>query len=323
MALIYCGIDEAGYGPMLGPLCVGFAAFRVEGWTVGESAPDLWGALGSGVCRDPGDKRGRVAVADSKRLKLSNQSKSRHPLTHLERGVLAFAGVGGDAPRDDAALFAALGTRLEDRPWYLGEAEPLPVSCSVESLAFARNTVALACESAAVEPIAVACITVGEREFNEEIRRGGSKAAVTASAFARYLRRVVDRWADGPDSVRVVCDRHGGRRSYAAMIRSAAPGRAVEVLEESERCSRYSVGGEGLIVQFRPEAEDAHLPVALASMTAKFVRELTMARFNRYWCARVPELKPTAGYVQDARRWLGDLNGVLTESERETLVRMA
>ncbi|MCZ7632744.1 MAG: hypothetical protein M5U20_04580 [Phycisphaerales bacterium] len=95
MALIYCGIDEAGYGPMLGPLCVGFAAFRVEGWTVGESAPDLWGALGSGVCRDPGDKRGRVAVADSKRLKLSNQSKSRHPLTHLERGVLAFAGVGG------------------------------------------------------------------------------------------------------------------------------------------------------------------------------------------------------------------------------------
>lgn len=323
MALVYCGIDEAGYGPMLGPLCVGFAAFRVVGWAEGEPAPDLWAALSAGVCREPGDKRGRVAVADSKRLKLSNQSKTRHPLTHLERGVLAFGGVAEDAPRDDAALFAALGTRLEDRPWYRGEAAPLPVSCSAESLAFARNAVALACASGAIEPIALACIAVGEGEFNEEIRRGGSKAGVTAAVFARYLRRVVDRWADGPDSVRVVCDRHCGRRSYAGMIRAAAPGRAVETLEESERCSRYSVGGERFVVQFRPEAEDAHLPVALASMTAKFIRELAMARFNRYWCARVPELKPTAGYVQDARRWLDDLNGVLTESERESLVRTA
>ena len=29
--LILAGIDEAGYGPILGPLCTGAAAFRVEG----------------------------------------------------------------------------------------------------------------------------------------------------------------------------------------------------------------------------------------------------------------------------------------------------
>lgn len=96
----------------------------------------------------------------------------------------------------------------------------------------------------------------------------------------------------------------------------------IETLEETERCSRYRVG-ERVTVLFMPEAEEAHLPVALASMTAKLVRELAMMRFNRYWCARMPELKPTAGYVQDARRWLGDLEGVLCDDDRETLVRMA
>ena len=79
----------------------------------------------------------------------------------------------------------------------------------------------------------------------------------------------------------------------------------------------------GVHVQFRPEAEEAHLPVALASMTAKMVRELSMSRFNRYWCARMPELKPTAGYVQDARRWLEDLDGVMYDDEREAMVRQA
>ena len=45
-------------------------------------------------------------------------------------------------------------------------------------------------------------------------------------------------------------------------------------------------------------------PTALASMVAKYVAgELSMLAFNRYWCARLPELRPTAGYPTDARRF--------------------
>ena len=342
MALIYCGIDEAGYGPMLGPLCVGFSAFRVEDWTPDEGAPDLWKLLDKAVCRKGRDSRGRIAVADSKKLKLSNQSKTRHPLTHLERGVLAFGGAVAvpdwaareEDPgeiRDDAALFARLGVKLEAHPWYGGEATALPLEGTASSHAITRNMLALACEGAGVEPLALACIAVGESEFNEAVRTGGSKAHLTTRCFARYLRRVVERWGDGSDEVRVVCDRHGGRTSYASMIEMAVRGLGcgVETQEETERCSRYVISGgasleeAGVHIQFRPEAEEAHLPVALASMTAKLVRELSMARFNRYWCARMPELKPTAGYVQDARRWLEDLDGVMYDDEREAMVRMA
>ncbi|MCH9058086.1 MAG: hypothetical protein IIB55_05605 [Planctomycetes bacterium] len=89
--------------------------------------------------------------------------------------------------------------------------------------------------------------------------------------------------------------------------------------------SRYAVSMDGAdaVVSFMPEAESKHLPVALASMVAKLVRELTMARFNRYWCRRVPELKPTAGYVLDARRWLAEMDDVVTPTERAAMVRLA
>lgn len=342
MALIYCGIDEAGYGPMLGPLCVGFSAFRVAAWTPDDTAPDIWQSLDTAVCRAARDRRHRVAVADSKKLKLANTTRTRHPLIHLERGVLAFAGqispqsvdddadAGSPVIETDDHLFERLGVRLEDHPWYAGTPTPLPLEGSAAEHAITGNKLALACGRAGIEPVAMACIAVGESEFNEAVRTGGSKAHLTSHCFARYLRRVVERWGGGDNVVRVVCDRHGGRTAYGRMIERAVGelGGRVTTLEESDRCSRYAIclsdgAADGIHVQFRPEAEEAHFPVALASMIAKLVRELAMARLNRYWCARMPDLKPTAGYVQDARRWLGDLEGVMYDDERETMVRTA
>jgi hypothetical protein len=45
------------------------------------------------------------------------------------------------------------------------------------------------------------------------------------------------------------------------------------------------------------------LPTALASMTAKYLRELSMRAFNEFWCSRIPDLRPTAGYPKDAHRF--------------------
>jgi hypothetical protein len=66
-------------------------------------------------------------------------------------------------------------------------------------------------------------------------------------------------------------------------------------------------------VIFEVEAEERHFPVALASMTAKLVRELAMLRFNRYWSGRMAELKPTAGYRNDAWRFLDDIAAVIPQ----------
>ena len=63
---------------------------------------------------------------------------------------------------------------------------------------------------------------------------------------------------------------------------------------------------------FRPRAESEALPVALASMLAKYLREVFMRQFNRFWVRQVPDLKPTAGYPGDAARFFARIRPLLT-----------
>jgi hypothetical protein len=42
-------------------------------------------------------------------------------------------------------------------------------------------------------------------------------------------------------------------------------------------------------------------------MASKYLRELAMRALNAFWGPRVPGLRPTAGYPQDARRFRNDI----------------
>lgn len=343
--LLLAGIDEAGYGPTLGPLCVGLSVFRIRDWNPGDPAPDLWRLLKSGICRKPGDARRRIPVADSKRLKLANDVKTRHPLVHLERGVLAFLRSLDAAPATDAEFFSGLGADLGEHPWYRVDPTPLPIALTPGEIAIAGGRIAAALERAGIELVDLRCAVVCESAVNQAIQRTGSKAEATAAAVGEHLRRVVAHWkaaavpeavavgggpdtppecaaSESPPALRIVCDQLGGRTQYQGILTRELPGAEVVPLTETGERSRYSIAPEA-VVQFMPEAEASHLPVALASMVAKLVRELCMARFNRYWCARCPGLKPTAGYAQDARRWLDDMHEVLSPEERAAMVRIA
>ena len=58
-------------------------------------------------------------------------------------------------------------------------------------------------------------------------------------------------------------------------------------------------------------------------MAAKLTRELHMRRMNDFFARHVPELKPTAGYVQDGRRWMEQVAPAAQSLgiAQETLVR--
>lgn len=329
--LLYIGIDEAGYGSMLGPLCVGVAALRIDAWEPTEPAPNVWKLLRAAVCRKPGDKKRRLAVADSKKLcKPMAQGPGR--LAEAERSVLGFVhALTGSLPATDADLLAALGA-LEPggcaQAWYAGEPGPCPGHAQVAEARIAANMLARAMARVGVSCELLRVVRTDEAAFNAQIAGGRSKANTTLAAIARHapsILALIDNAIDeyGHVHTRIVLDRQGGRTRYQDAL-SHAFGRPVRTLAEAPQASTYELEGlPNARIRVQAKAEDAHLPVALASMQAKLVRELAMERFNAYWRQRKPEVRPTAGYTTDARRWLSDMGEAITTAERRAMIRLA
>ncbi len=320
--LIYAGIDEAGYGPMLGPLCLGATVFEVPGHDPAGGAPDLWRRLEESVCRTKRDRRQRLAVDDSKKLKLAGSGKT-HPLKLLERGVLAFLGhFSGEMPQRDTDLFSLLNVTCPETPWY-GTVSPLPLAHHADELRIVISRLGRSLDGAGVRFAGMSCHAIDAGDFNALVARTNSKAGVNLTAALRLVDRIWRRWPD--DHPRVILDRHGGRTHYREDLQLAWPDAHLTILAEQADISRYRLDRNGaqLTVTFQCEADRMHLPVALASMTAKYVRELFMLRLNRFFCGQRPELKPTAGYVQDARRYLGEIETLLVERriDRAALIR--
>ena len=79
---IVAGIDEAGYGPLLGPLVVSATAFRVPD---DAAQADLWERFSPAVTRQATRKSGRVRVDDSKAM-----HKGGKGVRALEENLLPF-----------------------------------------------------------------------------------------------------------------------------------------------------------------------------------------------------------------------------------------
>lgn len=313
--LIYAGIDEAGYGPLLGPLCVACSVVAIDDLDPASrdlKAPNLWERLKDAVCDSPSDKRKRIAIADSKRLKGAKESKS-HPLRHLERGVLSATGqLTATQPATDADLFALLGAEVPDAavaPWY-DSTTALPLTTDRDALAITANRLRVASECGRVRFLHLACHTLDGTSFNERASRA-QKSELNWELAMSHVDRL---WSmHGGRHPRVVVDRHGGRMHYREPLQLSFPEAKLTIVAETDLVSRYRLEDPrgALTISFEVESEERHLPNALASMTAKFTRELFMERMNRFFTGHNAELKPTAGYVEDGRRYLKDIRPTL------------
>ncbi len=305
MAREFHGIDEAGYGPLLGPLVVGRSDFEV----VGEESPAEPRAPASSW------------IGDSKRILAGSGGRE-----HLERAVLGCLAHLGRPWTSLGRLVRPLAPdgAWDSLPWYEAlDATLLPLWTSVENVdATARAIEAGELFGPARRLTGLTARVLPESSYNVLVRATGNKH----ETLIQEVMELIDAaWTPDVDHVFAV-DRLGGRKRYGAKLAFAFPFQPLHVCEETPRLSRYRVEGKGSSAEifFRVHGEDHHPECALASMMAKYLREALMHGFNVYWASRAPGLLPTAGYYEDGRRFLDDLlaRGLLDDATRRALVRV-
>lgn len=300
MGLVF-GMDEAGYGPNLGPLVIVVTCWEVPD---GETPFDFWTELDDVVTQSPVRGDQRLHVADSKEV-----HNSQKGLERLERSVLSLL-----APLDWSGdslngLCRAIGADLETgaAPW-CDEDVTLPHACQADVIGALAKGLQASTTQAGVSLRGVFAEVVQPERFNGLLDRHGSKGVVLSTTSLRLLSRAWSAMGERPAGI--VADKHGGRNRYADLLCDAFDGQLPMIVDESQQRSRYRVAGCDILFTLRAES---HFPVAVASMVAKYVRELEMERFNRFWRQYLPELRPTKGYPVDARRFLQEIDRVQRE----------
>ncbi len=329
---IVAGIDEAGFGPLLGPLVIGATAWHVPDDDCRDGTL-LWQRLRGGVTRMPSRRLARLAINDSKKIYSPQKG-----LLDLERGVLgtlavqrppgrdpapAPAGAAGSEPPGDAEPGALCFGRFLDRlapgwaeqaaehPWYAGcETLALPVVSDLADLATRSNGLRVAMNRAGIEFLGAGLEVVLESRFNQLSDTIRNKSRMLFCLTARLIQRLFARF--GGDRLTIMCDKQGGRDSYRSLLLEHWPELNLAVLVESGERSGYELtssdGTRAMQIWFQPGADLKCLPAALASMYCKYTREVFMQLLNRFWREHVGgDLRTTAGYYGDGRRFIKDV----------------
>lgn len=290
---ILIGMDEAGYGPNLGPLVV-----TTTVWNVPDDprACDLWECFAEVVANQPDPERKRFHIGDSKEV--YSPAKG---LTELERSVFAVLGLCfGRFPQSLAELVGMIGGNWDEftaaEPWYATEL-PLPLLIDPLPLAEQVECWRACCETHRVQAPSIRSDVVLTARWNRLVEDADNKALAHSRNCLDLLRKC---WSVADGDCLIVIDKHGGRNRYDGLLAEILDGEMILRLDEGRHLSRYRVGQTEL--HFRTKAE-AVFPVAVASLISKYLRETMMELFNRYWQQHLPDLKPTKGYPQDAKRF--------------------
>ena len=292
----FVGTDEAGYGPNLGPLVVSGTLWKWEIDTIPSSTASVLEQFNN-VLEPVCCRAGEFPVFDSKKLYHSGH------LAPLERSFLIAMGLLGIEAASFGDLLAVLAPSDDPLPPWEEDQEgeaflPEPVDCkSVTRKLSQRGVSLLAAQSRRIQP----------KKFNRLLKSGYLKSDILGEAtleLASLLaRRAQEENHRAP--VFVLCDKLGGRNRYLPLLRNFFPDEWFATVEEGVSLSRYQTGR--LQIQFQVKGE-SNRPTALASIISKYLRERSMDLFNRYWIKRYPQLAPTAGYPEDAKRFVTEID---------------
>ena len=248
---------------------------------------------------------GRLLITDSKKA----YSKQKG-IKHLERTVLACLKCFGKKPGTLTELLMLLCPdcleRLSDYPWYK-EAGSYCLLADEADKAIASAVLMDDLTSNGVKLLQLRSCCLDVAYYNKMVGRVKNKSRVLFTATSRLIKEAYDNFTG--DDLQIMVDRQGGRVHYRAILQRMFPDMELNILCESPMASSYELQADGKVMRlhFVIAADERFLPVSLASMVSKYLRQLLVESINRYFAGFHAELKPTAGYWKDGLRFIGDL----------------
>lgn len=327
--------DEAGYGPLLGPLVIAATAWRLR------PGGDL--AAAEHALRTPLriDGIGSFQIDDSKKIFKRGKANSKlaDNVSSIDRITDAVAHwVSHPIPsRDLPAWFKTIAgddfQSLITQPWFRSLADENAVSSNTAndptSDAMIRHW-----SQSGLELVGVQARIIDAARFNAMLDQSRNKAEILSEATCGLAVRLLGRTFQKSDGdVMISSDRFGGRAYYAGLVQHHCPDYHVTVISQSGQNSHYRLtASEPPVDQARLQKKrtasprptvidwsftvngDSFPPVAMSSIIAKSTRERLMHLLNRYFQTETSgyaglgdNLKPTAGYTVDAIRFLHDI----------------
>ena len=300
---VVIGMDEAGYGPNLGPLVVTATVWEVPG---DPNETSFWDEFSGIIDQVVPVKDSHIQIADSKAV--HNSSAGVGP---LEMGVFCALAVCDQLPISLCDLWSRIAhlppSPSDDEPWFDDCDLPLPQVVALDRVRHWARQWLDRCAEHGIKLREIRSDVVLTRRFNQLTRAHDSKGIALSRISMQLLGQV---WkANGKVPTTIIADKHGGRNRYDELLQEITGDRFIFRVEEGTQLSRYKVGQSEIRFETRAEA---HFPVALASMVSKYLREVAMILFNNYWQRQLPDLRPTKGYPGDARRFKDEISTAQT-----------
>lgn len=302
--MIIAGIDEAGLGPKLGPLTVSLTAFELDKELITDPAVSFWEILSSTTTSRHCRKDPRLLITDSK------IAYNAQGITGLQQTVCQF--FQEVFPEIQLSHISHLLEHiihpqdyhyLKTTTWYQELFQPAasPLQQTAENN-FALN---------GLKPCELRSRIITARELNNFFALGYNKSETLLKLTGSHIQYLVKTYQT--EEVFIYVDKQGGKSYYAPYLSDLLAGTWITTVREGADSSVYKINNN-ITIEFLPKADQKKFPVALASIIAKFLREISMEAFNSYFKKFLPEIKPTAGYPKDAPRFLQEIQPVIKKA---------